>query len=134
MGHQLSHKRAMSRLMSTFELLDPSIYSSCASDEPILCTLRWTNKKKHISGLHNKIRGISTLLRPNRSNFNCFFIFLNENSRQSTHPTSSISLLSWRLSGLLFDNIIADRTGVIHDIRSSHIDHKIFGVYFFSFD
>ena len=63
-----------------------------------------------------------------------FFILLNENSRQSTHPTGSISLLSWRLSGLIFDDIIADRTSVIHDIRPSHIDPKIFGVYFFSFD
>ncbi len=61
-------------------------------------------------------------------------MFLNENLRQSTHPTGSISLLSWRLSGLLFDDIIADRTGVIHDIRSSHADPKMFGVYFFSFD
>ena len=134
MGDQLSHKRAMSRLMSTFDLLDPSIYSPCVSDEPILCTLRSTNKKKHISELHNKIRGISTLLRPNRRNLNGFFHFLNENLRQSTHPTGSISLLSWRLSGLLFDNIIADRTGVIHDIQSSHTDPMMFGVYFFSFD
>jgi len=42
--------------------------------------------------------------------------FLTENSRQSTRHTDSVDLLSWRPSGSLFNDIIADRIGVIHEL------------------
>ena len=58
-----------------------------------------------------------------------FFLIVGENSRQSTRHAHFVHLLSWRPSELLFNDIIADRIGVIHGIRCSSTESKIFATF-----
>src|SRR3989338_5572957 len=59
--------------------------------------------------------------------------FFIENSRQSTLPINSVHHLTWRSSGLLFNDIITDRIDVIHRFRSSSSESKVFAVFMLNF-
>ena len=63
--------------------------------------------------------------RPNRT-YSSHQPYLSENWLQSNQRASSAPLLSRRLSGLLFDYIIADSVGVLHEIRYFGSDSRVF--------
>ena len=58
---------------------------------------------------------------------------MNENSRQSTRHTDSISLFSRKLSGNPFAGIITDRMSVIHGVWSSSSESKVFAAFLLNF-
>ena len=59
--------------------------------------------------------------------------FWHENSCQSTHHTVNITLSTWRISKLLFNDINTDRTGVIDEIRSSGSESSVFAAFLLTF-